>query len=281
MDLKENYASFEYIQDYQHRNLYSEEYLNKAAESLQTLSDYAKEKGTQLYYYQCWDKPSIYPEYFPKTILQYGDKSKTDGIVQAFQEKTDVTVISPKEDLIKGKENYETYSVFGDPTHWTQRGAYLGYLKLMEEINRRNQNSFYVLKEDDYTITTTDQGMYLYGSIHKVDLLERFELKEPKVKLTQDRITVGKEDSRTLFYTNDAADNDSRIVLIGDSYFYYYILDDIAESFHETIFLWGDHLEEYQEIIDGYAPDILIIENAEREDRSGSLIQTAEKLNLH
>lgn len=276
-----NYASFEYIQDYQHRNLYSEEYLNKAAESLQTLSDYAKEKGTQLYYYQCWDKPSIYPEYFPKTILQYGDKSKTDGIVQAFQEKTDVTVISPKEDLIKGKENYETYSVFGDPTHWTQRGAYLGYLKLMEEINRRNQNSFYVLKEDDYTITTTDQGMYLYGSIHKVDLLERFELKDPKAKLTQDRITVGKEDSRTLFYTNDAADNDSRIVLIGDSYFYYYILDDIAESFHETIFLWGDHLEEYQEIINGYAPDILIIENAEREDRSGILSQTAEKLNLH
>lgn len=271
-----NYVSFEYIRDYQHRNLYSDGYLNKVAESLQTLSDYAKEKGAQLYYYQCWDKPSIYPECVPETILQYGERSKTDGIVRAFQEKTDVHVISPKEELIKEKENFETYSVFGDPTHWTPRGSYIGYLKLMGEINRHNQNSYSVLKEDDYTITTTDQGMYLYGSIHKVDLLERFELKDPKAKLTPDRITVGKEDSRTLFYTNDAADNDSRIVLIGDSYFYYYILDDIAESFHETIFLWGDHQEEFQEIVDGYAPDILIIENAEREDRSGNLIQAAD-----
>ena len=275
-----NYASFESIQDYQHRNLYSEEYLDKAAESLQTLSDLAEEKGTQLYYYQCWDKHSIYPEYFPKTILQYGKKSKTDGIVQAFQEKTEVPVISPKEELVKGKERYETYSVFGDPTHWTQRGAYLGYLKLMEEINKHDQNSYYVLKEDDYTITTTDQGLYLYGSIHKEDLLERFELKDPKAKLTQDRITQGKEDPRTLFYTNDAVNNDSRIVLIGDSYFYFFILDDIAESFHETVFIWGDHLEDYEEIINGYDPDILLIENAEREDRTESLIRTAEKLNL-
>ena len=189
----------------------------------------------------------------PETILQYGERSKTDGIVQAFQEKTDVPVISPKEELIKGKEKYETYSVFGDPTHWTHRGAHLGYLKLMEEINRNEQSSYYVLKEDDYHITTTNQGMYIYGSIHKENLLERFELKDPKAKLTP----------------------------VGDSYFYYYILDDIAESFHETIFLWGDHQEDFKEIIDGYAPDILIIENAEREDRSGILIQTAEKLNLH
>ena len=271
-----NYATFESIRDYQHRNLYSDAYLKKTAESLETLSDCAKEKGTQLYYYQCWDKPSIYPEYFPKTILQYGEKSKTDGIIQAFREQTDVHVISPKEELITGKENYDTYSVFGDPTHWTHRGAHIGYLKLMEEINQQNQNRYNILAEDDYKITTTDQGLYLFGSIHKVDLLERFELKNPKAKLTQDHLSVGKEDSRTVFYTNDAVDNDSRIVIIGDSYFYYYILDDIAESFHETIFLWGDHLEEFKKIEEVYQPDILIIENAEREDRTALIIQAAE-----
>lgn len=271
-----NYASFESIRDYQHRNLYSASYLDKAAESLQTLSDYAKDHHTELYYYQCWDKHSIYPEYFPKTILQYGDQSKTDEIIQAFEEKTDVPVISPKEELIKGKERFDTYSIFGDPTHWSQRGAYLGYLKLMEGINQDQQQKYPVLTEKDYKITTTDQGLYLYGSIHKEDLLERFDLKNPKGKLTQDKITLGKEDPRTLFYTNDEVDNDSRIVLVGDSYFYFYILDDIAESFHETVFIWGDHLGDIKDIIADYHPDILVIENAEREDRTGVIIQAAE-----
>ena len=270
-----NYASFESIRDYQHRNLYSASYLDKAAESLQTLSDYAKNHHTELYYYQCWDKHSIYPEYFPKTILQYGDQSKTDEIIQAFEEKTDVPVISPKEELISGKARFETYSVFGDPTHWSQRGAYLGYLKLMEEINQNSQLPYRVLSENDYDIEVTDQGLYLYGSIHKEDLLERFDIKDPKAKLTQEKITLWKEDPRTLFYTNDAADNDSRIVLIGDSYFYFYILDDIAESFRETVFIWGDHLEDFKKISDEYQPDIIVLENAEREDRTGVIIQAA------
>ena len=41
-------------------------------------ADFLKERGIQLYYVQCWDRQSIYPEFFPNHILQYGNVSRTD-----------------------------------------------------------------------------------------------------------------------------------------------------------------------------------------------------------
>ena len=82
-----NFATADMLKDYQHANLYSEEHLHEIADSMQYLSDYVEKSGAQFYYYQCWDKHSIYPEYFPRTVIQTGDESKTDGIVRALMKK--------------------------------------------------------------------------------------------------------------------------------------------------------------------------------------------------
>lgn len=109
-----NYATAEMISDYQHNNLYSDEYLQQFGQSMQDIGDYIKSKGAQCFYYQCWDKHSIYPEQFPETVIQRGEKSKTDGIVEAIDKYSDVKLISPKKDLIEGKDKYPTYSKWGD-----------------------------------------------------------------------------------------------------------------------------------------------------------------------
>ena len=273
-----NYATEEMLQDYQHANLYSEEHLREIADSAQCLSDYAEEKGARFFYYQCWDKHSIYPEYFPKTVLQTGPESKTDGIVRALNDYTAIRVISPKQDLIDAKPVKPTYSVWGDPTHWNPRGAYIGYLKLMNAINADSDVQYKVLGEEDYNITTPDQGRVLFGGIHRVDRIENFELKEPKAVLTNEKLTLHSDDQRHRFFTNDAVDNDTRLLLLGDSYFNSYIVDDLAESFHETIIIWGTYLTDFQHIIDAYDADIVIVENAERADRTGSMIKAAKAI---
>jgi hypothetical protein len=142
-----NYADEAMLKDYQHANLYSEEYLREFADSMQYLSNYAEGKGAQFYYYQCWDKHSIYPEHFPKTVIQSGTESKTDGIVRALTDYSTVKVISPKQELIEEKSRKSTYSVWGDPTHWNQRGAYIGYLKLMDTVNENSNIPYKVLQE--------------------------------------------------------------------------------------------------------------------------------------
>lgn len=267
-----NYATEDMLKDYQHANLYSEEYLREIADSMQYLSDYVESKGAQFYYYQCWDKHSIYPEYFPDTVLQYGNKSKTDGIVKGLKDYSRVTVISPKQELLDEKTVHSTYSVWGDPTHWNQHGAYIGYCKLMDTINSNSDIQYKVLQESDYNITNLDQGWTIFGEIHRVDNGENFEIKNAQAVLTNEKLAPWPEDRRQLYFTNDSVDNDTRLLIIGDSYFNSFIVDDLAESFHETINIWAYYLPNAQKIIDTYDADIVVIESAERVDRTGDII---------
>jgi hypothetical protein len=269
-----NYATADMLTDYQHLNLKSDEALNQLAEGFQYANNYLKEKGIQLYYLQCWDKHSIYPEYFPTSVIQYGNESKTDEIVQTLTEKTNVIVVSPKQELIKGKSEFETYSKWGDSTHWSQRGAFIGYQLLMNTINQYNGNSYKVLNEDGYNITLNDMGSTLFGGIHKECMLENFQIINPQAYLTNEKLTAHSDDLRHRFFTNNSVDNKTRVLVLGDSYIDSFIIDDIAESFFETLIIRGDYAPDFKETIDAYQPDIVIVENAERCDRTGILAST-------
>lgn len=272
-----NYATEAMLADYQHLNLRSEENLKQIAEGFQSARDYLTAKGIQMYYFQCWDKHSIYPEYFPKSVIQYGEESKTDGIVEALAKWTDVDVVSPKAELIAWKSRYETYSKWGDATHWTQRGAFIGYQMLMKAITDRNGGRYRILQESDYDITETDQGSTIFGGIHKVCMLENFTIKNPQAYRTDEKLTLLGEDPRHSFWTNDRVDNDTRVLILGDSYINSFIRDDIAESFHETIMIWGDYSSNFIQMIEEFEPDIVIIENAERCDRTEGFAGTMKE----
>lgn len=272
-----NYATEDTFHDYQHKDLYPESYMRKVADALCSLSAYATEHGAKLYYYQCWDKQSVYPEQFPDTVLQLGKESKTDRLVQCYAD-AGVSVISPKQTLIEGKKRYETYSVFSDPNHWTPRGAYLGYLELMQALNRDSDVPLRVLKESDYKIKVKDLGYTLYGAIHRVNMLEEFTLRDPKAKLTNEKLSVGAAHPRSRYFTNDAVKNGKKLLIIGDSYFHEFILEDIAESFSETVLIWGDDVEQFKAAVDAYQPDLIVLENAEREDRTALLLSAASNL---
>lgn len=274
-----NYATDRIIQSYQHLDLRTDEELQSYCEGFQCANDYLSERGIQLYYFQCWDKQSIYPEYFPTTVLQYGDISRTDQKIVALMNNTTVHIISPKNDLIANKEKYDTYSKWGDATHWTQRGAYIGYKLLMTEINRNNQGKYRVLDEEDYNITVTDQGSTLFGGIHKEDLEENFDIKNPKAYQTDEApqwLSNWAYKSR-LIYFNDSVNNDDTLLILGDSYFDNFLYDDFAESFHKVVFVWGDYGTDFVEVVDYYNPAIVVVENAERVDRVG-FSETALKM---
>lgn len=263
-----NYATEDMLLDYQHLNLKPDQILERIRKGFSCAKDYLDEKGIQMYYYQCWDKHSIYPESFPESVLQYGEKSKTDIVIETLKESTDVTVISPKAELIAAKEHFDTYSKWGDSTHWTQRGAFIGYQELMKAINNKNSGKYKVLQENDYNITETDQGVTLFGGIHKQCILENFELKNPQAYLTNEKLSLYSDIPTHRFFTNDSVNNDTRLLILGDSYFNSFIVDDIAESFYETVIIWGDYCGNLGDIVDAYEPDIIVVENAERCDRA-------------
>lgn len=271
-----NYLLPENFRDYQHLNIYPEDYMDKYAESLISIKDHISSKGAAFYIYQCWDKSSVYPEYFPAHVNQYGDRSKTDVLIEHISRYPELDVISPKDELIRQKPLFNTYSRWGDPNHWTRRGSRIGYEMLMNGINEDFNGNYRILTDDDFKITEKDVGYTLFNTIHQPDEEEVFKLIDKNAVRTDEKLSGSFDNFRNKFFTNEKADNTTRILLFSDSYFHDYLTQDIAESFYETIFIWNDHLPEMKMLIDEYDPDIVIYESAEREDRTSIIIQAAK-----
>ena len=146
---------------------------------------------------------------------------------------------------------------------------------MMEQINKNLSSPLKVLTEQDYNIayqTNSDTK----GQTEQVEVLT---LKTPNAR-KDDVAVMGpwSEDHRHSVWKNPNASNNQRLLLMGDSYFNNYLIDDIAESFSEVWLIWGDYTASLPEIVDLYNPNIVIYECAERVDRSTAICALAEKL---
>lgn len=269
------YASDAIIKDFAHVNLRSEKEVEKIGQSYQKISDWLGEKGIPFYYVQCVDKQTVYPERFIESVMQVGNVSKTDQVMTYLQDKTTVNAIYLKQVLQDNRDKYDVFSHWGDPTHWTDRGAYIGYRYMMEQINPDMQTALKVLTQDDYNITYKSAK----GPDNQTEQIEVFTIENPAAQKT-DVSVLGQwaSDQRHSVWQNPQAGNDMRLLLVCDSYFNGYLIEDIAESFGEVWLVWGDYTKQIPEIVELCDPDLVIYECAERVDRSADVCSLAKKL---
>ncbi|MCR5773020.1 MAG: hypothetical protein K6G87_17485 [Butyrivibrio sp.] len=269
------------VETYQHLNLYSEAEVDNIVNSFQTVDDYLEDKNIDFYYMMCYDKETIYPEYFPDSVIQYGDISRTDQIINGLTDHSSVTVVPVKEKFISQKSNYELYSKYGDPVHWTWRGAFYGYSLLMNTINQNKSGNIYpVLKEEDFDISLTDQGMSFYFGVSRENISEEFVLKNTSNVLCSNASDYYPSFAgyNTYYHTNEKVDNDTRCLVICNSFFINYLRDMISESFSETMFVWGGIDPNIDKWIEDYKPDIVIYESAERYESFENIVETADSI---
>lgn len=274
-----NYANEDMMKDYARLNLRNSKQVEGMGVSYQTISDWLGERGIPFYYVQCYDKHNIYPEQFTDAVIQNGDVSRTDQIMTYLKENTTVNLIDLKPVLLDAKQHYEVYSNWGDPTHWTDRGAYVGYRYLMEQLNQDFDGQFKVLEESDYDIDFREGGITLNKVIHRDDMLEFFTIKDPQATKT-DVSVLGQwaEDHRHSVWINPNAGNDKRLLLICDSYFNNYIIDDLAEGFGEVWLVWGDYIKDLPQLVEHCQPDLVVFECVERVERSAAVKELAQSL---
>lgn len=274
-----NYATESMLLDYAHVNLRPQEVVEETAMGLQKISNWLADREIGFYYVQCYDKHSIYPEQFTNQVKQIGDISKTDQLIFSLGENTTVRTVSLKGPLLEAKKTYEVFSNWGDPTHWSPRGAYMGYVHIMEQLNMDADVPFPVLRESDYIIEIKNAGITLNRVVHQDDYIEYFTLRNPQAQKA-DTSVMGKwsEDHRHSVWKNPNAGNDTKVLLMCDSYIANYIVEDFAESFSEVWLVWGDHTWALPLIVEQYRPDIVIYECAERVDRWQAIRELADKL---
>lgn len=113
----------------------SKEKIKAVNDSIQKFNAFLTKHGIKLYILLVPKKESIYQD----ELVCYGyDKQKDIKYQQSIQNiinanKT-VPIIYPYDEMRKAKQ--KDYVFFKQSHHWTDWGAYLGYVKLMEQIKK-------------------------------------------------------------------------------------------------------------------------------------------------
>lgn len=255
------------VAGHQHTNLLSEEELQRYLSAMQRLSTRLSEQGITFYYMQCYDKDSIYPEYYVEGVRQFGDLSRANQIVKGLKNNTDVNVISTYEALLEHKDQEMLYFKATDPAHWNDSGAHIGYTELMNSI-QKDFPELPILDETDYHIVQTEEWANIYGFTYPYSEINcHYSIKKPNATELEldyfDPQKIIKYREHGHYYINEDAGNELKILLVGDSFIRQFLKGDIAESFHETLSIDWINLEILDQVLEIYEPDILVLESAE------------------
>jgi hypothetical protein len=259
------YVTPEIIRDYQHLNLPSDTELAAIGGQFQKISDYLQAKGIPSLYMMVPDKKTVYPENYPDTILQVGEKSRTDVLIDYMSKYTDVNFFTPEPALKAAKLEATVYSERVDNAHWNSYGAFVGYQELMSRVKQLNPK-VKVLKWDDFEITREEQSIKIYNALKFTESGYVFNWKVPttasRVEGLLDNIPIIYPDYSYTYVNADK--NLAKALVVGDSYFYGHLIPFLAESFSEFTFVHTENMGNFEKIVNIVQPDIVIYENAER-----------------
>lgn len=267
------------VSSFSRTDLLSEERVSEIGEAYQTIYDWLAEQGVDFYFVQCVEKHEIYPEVYLDGVYQIGEQSRQEQVIQYLRNNTNVPCGYLKDSLLENKDKYRLYNRWADVAHWTPRGAYVGYLQVMDLLNQSG-NNYKVLSEEDYNITECDVGESYYGRLYKEDYREEFTIKNPKAVQLEylGNVDGMVEDDRHSVWINDEMKDGEKLLILGDSYFHIFLVDDFAESFAETWMMMGDYLTELPTIMEAYNPDVVIFECAQRANRDDIVVNFAREL---
>lgn len=255
------------VQEYQHLNLMSQEDLAVFTDSMQKLSSYFSDRGICFYYMQCFDKDSIYPEYYVEGVNQFGSLSRANQILESLEKNTDVKVIPVYEALMENKGEELLYFKTTDPAHWNEYGAHIGYTALLHTIQKDFPEAR-CLTEEDYLITRFEGEADIYGFTYPYpENSLRYKIKEPRaVEQNLDEFDpqqVIRYREYGHYFINEASGNDLKIMVVGDSYIRQFLKEHIAEGFGETLSIDWINLTSLDQILEIYQPDLVVFESAE------------------
>ena len=245
------------IMKYQGKFFLGDDVLEEFAASLDEARTYLEDRDIPFTMMICTDKESVYPEYYPESIIRGPGPALLDTVTDYLKENTEIDIFNTKECLLAEKENYYVYNKSaGDVGHWNEVGAFFVYRELMKHIGA------YIPGTEPLTIDDIDI-VYSEDGIPCVTLKQDVAYK----KLGPDFFD-GVPMDRPFSWENVAYFNDDTelptILFMCDSFgetFCKYI----PQQFGKTIMIHYKNMEFFKEYCELYEPDIVVLEVAERQ----------------
>ena len=247
------------IKSFQNAELYPDDFLRNIAAYLQGINDFCKKRGKLFYYFIAPDKNRIYGEnikYVRK--VRPDSESRTFQLVDYLKKHTDVKVIYPYDEMLRAKTaDPDDLLYWKYDTHWSERGAYAGYLALMKEISKDTGVQGITVKDwQKYAKKDGDLAKMLGGR-------KRTDAVYLKPKFHEKGVVCDRKAlERNVPTFCDNPKGEKRIVLFHDS-FMNGLRPFIAASFKESYFYWRYPNENIDTDIMKNS-DIIVLENAER-----------------
>lgn len=249
------------IRTYQNINLPNEERIEDFKSTFGNLKEYFNKKNIPFLTMIAPDKETIYPEHMPDSINRTGSISKTDVIMNELS-KDGLNIFSPKNSLIKSKEYSVLYSQNFDLSHWNEKGAFIGYLELMEKITQIYPN----LKKmdwEDFEIEQYNRSSKIYGVLPFTEIDYKMKYKKPyEAKKDTNYLNFMQLSDPNLVYryTNEFQPNAPKLLIIGDSFTYMFMLQNLAESFSELTFVHWSNMGQIKNIVNYTTPDLFVFQ---------------------
>ena len=253
----------------------------KTIEGIKYFNDWCKQRNIKLYILLAPPREDFIkynvPAKFNRHIID-----KTGMIIKNVKTVSDTKIIYPYNEMMD--MNNETPVYFKTDHHWTQTGAYVGYVELIKAIQKdfpdvkiADRSKFNIVSNKN--VRSVFNSRYNSGSLIRNSYLPDFYVKqlldtdylyyEPKESLkvfTYEKVSTAYDKSDmtydAIFKNDNIGASDRKVMLIGNS-FLGNLLIFLPYSFKRLFSLADNNrslkFDTYAPIIETYKPDIIII----------------------
>lgn len=244
-------------------NLFSDDNLQAAAQSIQATKNWLSAKGIEYVYIIAPNKHTIYFEQLPSYITKKNEHSATDQLVSYLKKYTDVNVVDLRPALFDEKKKHPVY--FKTDSHWNQYGANRAQFEIMKNIEARFPGKItpFMLDDEQFKLSSSAGG-------DLVSLAKTENVKEDNPEPIFDGQCVPTntkgvlKEHETETYTALCDTKKLNAVIFRDSFFsalYPYI----SRQFHRSTYIWEKmNYATLVKYVEQEQPDIVIDEVVER-----------------
>jgi len=236
--------------------------LNAIINNLKNLQQQCDSLHIKLYITVLPNKYTIYPENLPNRFHVSKEISRREQVTESLT-SIGINIIDPTNELLKAKKNTEVFYRYD--THWNYQGGFIGYLKLIQTIQKDfpqirplNSNDF----ENKYKISYNGDLAKLIGMGNILPNNEWLMIPKNGKTFYDGKVTeyISYNSPYKAVYQETADTSMPTALIFRDSYANM-LVPFISENFSRSVFLWTNVV--LKEAVKKENPDVIILEVVE------------------
>lgn len=225
------------------------------------------ESGADFMFLLIPNKETVYPEYLSDGYSIKEQESKSDKIIRTLEsEGVPYLYLLPKFRELKGE--IQLYNVKNDSGHWNENGMFYGNVELYDFLIKNFDDSIVPISMDEFDVGSNTEKYLLQSRFPINEALPSYTNKKedfmtPEEDAFLDAVEdMGLERAR-VYVVNDKMPDAPRLLVFGDSYFGHE-MKFLGNHFSSTCYIHSLEISHFNELVEAFDPDLVIIEATER-----------------